>query len=161
MTGVRVVSLALRVVALWCVLLAVQSAGVVIALQNQQQGYPYPSHWLALVPVVVFLLVAVVLWIFSLEIARKLYPPEQEGETFQLDAHQALRVGCCLLGLWLLPSVVPALIRIIAIAYESSQAGTSVSFVTFENQAFYVLAELVIAIALLAKNRAIARHLLN
>ncbi|HEY1773706.1 MAG TPA: hypothetical protein VGH91_11005 [Gammaproteobacteria bacterium] len=161
MTGVRVVSLVLRVIALWCVLLAVQSGGIVVALQNQSEEYPHPSHWIALFPVVVFLIVAVILWIFSLEIARKLYVAEKEGETFHLDAHQALRVGCCLLGLWLLPSVVPSVIRIIAIAYESSRIGASVSFDTMVNQALYVLAELVIAIVLLAKNRPIARALLG
>lgn len=160
MTGVRVVSLALRFIALWCLLLAFQSGGVVIAIQDQQRDYPQ-SHWLALIPVVIFLIVALVLWIFSLEIARKLYAPEQPGETFSLDANQALRVGCCLMGLWLLPSVIPVLMRIIVIAYESSQAGSSVSFEPIVSQALYMLTELVIAAVLLVKNRAIARLLLN
>ncbi|HEY4127071.1 MAG TPA: hypothetical protein VGN70_03405, partial [Gammaproteobacteria bacterium] len=82
---------------------------------------------MAVIPAVVFVIFGVLLWIFSFEIARKLYVAEKEGETFSLDARQALRVGCCLLGLWLLPSVVPAVMRIIVIAYESSRAGTEVS----------------------------------
>jgi hypothetical protein len=161
MTGVRVVSLMLRFIALWCVLLAFQAAGIVIALQNQHQEYPYLSHWMAAIPAVVFLIIAVVLWIFSPEIARKLYPVEKEGEVFSLDAHQALRVGCCLLGLWLLPKVVPAVMSIIVVAYESSRAGAEVSFEPIVDQALYALTELVIAIVLLAKNRAIARTLLK
>src|SRR6185437_9166332 len=62
MTGVRVVSLVLRFIALWCVLLAVQSTGVVLAVQHQHQEYPGPSLWYAVIPAVIFVAVAITIW---------------------------------------------------------------------------------------------------
>ena len=156
MTGIRMVSLGLRLVALWFVVLAIQAIGVTFAVQKMTAIDRPGSPWWASLPVGIFLFFAVVTWFFSATIAKRLYPGEQAGETVQLTEETMLRVGSCLLGLWTFASVLPAMGRLVVEAYLGTHIGLEIPPES-QLHAVYVLVQLVVAIALVFGNRTIYR----
>ena len=158
MTGVRMVSVFLRLVALWLVLCAFQAVGAMFAIQDIIRDGEPASHWWAVFPAAIFLSIAAIIWVFALPIAKMLYPAEKAAETVRFSAETVVRVGSCLLGLWTFCTAVPATARLIVLAYLRSHIDESALPDDIQLHAVYVLVQLVVAITLVFGNRAIYRR---
>lgn len=158
MTGVRIVALGLRFLAIWCVVLAAQSVGVVFAVLGQDQSIA--SRWWGAVPLTIFLVAGALLWKFAPAISRKLYAPGSPDEQFAISAESALRVGCCLLGLSILPRVVYPLFTLTEALLQWAQPGDRTTALFYVNEVLEAGLYLALAWVLTFKSRTIAQFLL-
>lgn len=156
MTGIRFVAVGLKLVAFWLVLLAIQSVSVVFAVQNNA-SFETASHWWAALPLAIFLSFAMILWLFPRTIAAKLYGPEKPEDTFQLSEETLLRVGCCLLGFWILSTALPSVARLILLAYFNARIGGSSIPEDSKLHAAYILVQVVVGLVLVFRNRDLYR----
>ena len=159
MTGIRAVALGLRFLAIWCLLVAIQSVGVVFAVQDQDHSQA--SRWWAVVPVVALIAIAALLWKFAPIIARNLYDPGLPDEKIAISADSALRVGCCLLGLAILPKMVFPTIMLVEEIIEWAHPADEITAMAYLNQAIEVGLYGGLAWALIFKSKFIARYMLK
>lgn len=124
LTGNQMVTLCMRLVALWLLVRAFQVAGVVFAFQNMV-GEPSAKVW-APETAAPFAGLAVAIGFFARPIARFLYPAEKAGETVPFTAKTMLRAGCCLLGFWTFTAALPSAGRLIVVAYLHARAGYAI-----------------------------------
>jgi len=100
MTPQQIVGLGVRLLAVW---IAIRSVGIFIqnaaafrALDMADKAFNIgvlTAWWLA---------VALLLWLFPMWIAHKLIPRTRFENKLNVQPMEVARVGCCLLGLWLL-----------------------------------------------------------
>ncbi len=108
---------------------------------------------------VLALLLAVFFWFFPMAIAHRILPRTRFDNHLNLQAFEAARVGCSLIGLWFAVSVAPNLIWYLfsnlvnateQSFFRSLSADDKLTFV------FY-LAELALALALIFRSHVFAR----
>ena len=148
MTVRGLVGAALRLFALWSVLVAFKTLTAVYALN--------PETWsLGFVAIVVMVegLVFLGLWGASFQIAKWLVPEPVGSSPASLDARGLLRTGASLIGLGLLATALPDAVRWVAIDNSSVGDGDDVRI---RIEFAVVFAKLAIAAFLLFKNDAIA-----
>jgi hypothetical protein len=108
---------------------------------------------------VVYAILAVLLWLFPMAVAHKLVPRTQFAEPLRVPAFEAARVGCALLGLWLLIRSGPGLVSLVFRAYVISGSGPVFSGLSPDQKidvGIYVL-EVLIALFLLVGSSSFAR----
>jgi len=159
MTIVRIVAMALRLLALWLVLLAIQLFGVMLYMGSGRSMAD--THWWTALPSIGVVVGAILLWKFAAGLASKLYPGEPSPEKLDIDAESFLRAGCCLLGLWFLTTALPAIMRFVVMMVQSARYDYDGSTAVIQDQALYVAVQLIAIIVLLTRNRALARLLLR
>lgn len=99
MTAQQFIGLGVRLVALRLALAAFQYlVSVPLALQRAELS---DANWGALLTGGLYAVVAVGLWLFPMWIAQRLLPRTRHSDRLSLQAHEAARVGCALIGLWL------------------------------------------------------------
>ena len=102
----------------------------------------------------VCLLVAVLLWLFPMAIAHKIVPRTRFDNYLTLNAHEAARVGCSLVGLWFLTQAIPYALWFIFTSFASSGEQSffrSLSSSQRITLAFYVC-QIILSILLIIKS---------
>lgn len=112
MTGKQFVALGVRLFAIWVVIGMLEAVpGAYFFLD--QGSPPAPAGYVAaLIAIAAALaLIAILLWLFPLVVARKLLSRSALDATVAVPASETIeRAGFCLLGLWLLIQAVPRLV---------------------------------------------------
>ena len=160
MTGVRLVSVGLQLIAVLLVLEAIQAVSAILSMQNAMhlEGSEY---WWVIVPAAIFLYFAAILWFFPIHVAKKLYPQEKAGEVVQFTPEMVFRVGCCLLGLWTFCSAIPSVGRLLAIAIIRANASQFPIPEDIQLHVVFVFVQFVFALFLVFGNHVIYRHTLG
>ena len=130
MTPHQTIAVAVRLFAVWLIISLVLS---LLELVAQPSGQSIPNGFVIVIVAVatVTALVTVGLWLFPQTVARRLLatpspqPPEGVAST---SPDTWLAMGCSLIGLWVLASALPSLIRDSVMLY-SSDATTDTSSV--------------------------------
>lgn len=114
MTDLNLVFLGVRLAALWLFIASFQVVSMVIAMSFHALRSPYaaPSTWGAVVTVLIFAVVAGVIWRYAASIARRLSLPGTENTTVNINPGGFFRAGCCLIGLQSIVSAIPKLVTI-------------------------------------------------
>jgi hypothetical protein len=126
MTVKQAVALGVRLFSIWLFVFLVQTAPAWWLITAND--VPRPAGAIATVIAVTCLiaLVALLLWLFPLTVARKLLPRSALDQTIALPpAEQIERAGFCLLGLWVLAQALPGLIREIFVFCIYTRAGST------------------------------------
>jgi nitric oxide reductase large subunit len=128
MTPQQLIGVAVRLFAIW---LALLSIGFFISLPSALNGLQgsRPSAVIASYAIGgVYLLAALALWTFPMVVAHRLLPRTAHTNVLWFRAHELARVGCALLGLWMLsrslPAVVALLFRSFALSGDRSMFST-------------------------------------
>lgn len=141
----QIIAVAVRLFAIWIVIYVVRELPV-FYFEGSKQGDPYVltvTIAIALVSLVGFL----VLWFFPRTIAQGLLSSSNTESIPPASQDMWLAMGCGLLGLWMLSSALPGLLRDLLVQYllRAADAGAS----NLRSWLFYNLAECLIAIWLI------------
>jgi len=160
MTPQQVVGLAARLFAVWLAINAVKAIGLAVAVDAQPGAHASPAPY---VFAALFLVVAVLLWIFPMVVGHRLVPRTQFDDTLKTPAHDLLVVACVVLGMWLLVGgAIPQIayyISIAAICVASGQPITTMEQSRHVN--FVALIELGIGCFLILRSRRFAAYVLS
>jgi hypothetical protein len=130
----QIIAVAVRLFAVW---LAIYISRDVLWFffegSKQQDAYPF---WISLFVAVASIVIVIVLWLFPRTIARHLLSSES-AETATASPDLWLALGCALIGIWLLSSAIPGLVRnsFVLVLYRSADVDTSTLRTSF---AFYI-----------------------
>jgi len=98
MTPQQIVGLGIRLLAIWLAIASFQYfVAIPAALENAQFS---EKSIQAYVVAVIYACAALLLWLFPMWLAHKLLPRTRFENTINLQAAEAARVGCALIGLW-------------------------------------------------------------
>jgi hypothetical protein len=124
MTPQQIVGAAVRLFAIWLVIVGIQAAGNGIATsQPGAQSTIAPFVFSAL-----FLVVAVVIWIFPLVVANAVIPRTKFDNVLRVPKQEALILACIILGMWVLVvRAIPAISYYITVVIYWSENGQYLS----------------------------------
>lgn len=149
----QVIAVAVRLFAVWLVIYVVRELPVFYAEGSRQED-PY----VLTVTIATALLTGLsflVLWFFPRTIAQGLLRTTNTEPVTAASQDQWLAMGCGLIGLWMLSSALPGLLRDLLIEYLLRSTETGVSSV--RSWLVYNLAECLIAIWLILGARGFRR----
>jgi ABC-type multidrug transport system fused ATPase/permease subunit len=107
MTPQQIVGLGIRLLALWIAFHAIPYFSFKpFPIFSPDVSY---QKWTAYLIGVAALAVAVLLWLFPMWIAHKLLPRTQFENKLEIRSLEAARVGCGLIGLWVLAQALPSM----------------------------------------------------
>jgi hypothetical protein len=138
------IAVAVRLFAVWLALHVVRELFFYFEFNRPQES---SAPFIALAVIIITALLVLVLWFFPRSIARGLLASSRTQAGPAASADTWLAMGCALIGLWLLGSALPALIRnsALLLMYRSPAVDTS----NLRYGLFYYLGELVIAVWLI------------
>ena len=114
MTPQQVVGMAVRLFAIWLVVIAFQLYGLARATVYMA---PYKtSASMIYGGVVLALILAVVLWLFPMLVAHKIVPRTHHTNTLRMPAREATAAASAILGLWVLIGALPQVMGISGIS---------------------------------------------
>jgi hypothetical protein len=155
MTPQQIVGMAVRLFAIWLALIGLPYVWAIpSALASQHIDGHLVPEFIGLV----FLLVALLLWLFPMVVAHKLVPRTTSDNVLRVPALDAARVGCFVVGLWFFLKSGPALVSFLFRAFLVSGTGSLFGSMDLEQKldvGFYVM-EIVISLFLLVRNELIA-----
>jgi hypothetical protein len=107
---------------------------------------------------VTYLVGALVLWFCPMLLAHKLLPRTQYENRLSFQVHELARVGCALVGLWLLSQSLPSLVWVIFRSILFVDSGSAFSALTPEARldVFVALFQAGFALLVLFKSKAFA-----
>lgn len=155
MTPQQIVGAAVRLFAIWLVIVSVQALGNGLSTsQSEAQATIAPFVFSAL-----FFVAAAVLWIFPLVVANALIPRTKFDDVLRVPRREVLTLACIILGMWVLVvRAVPALTYYITVVAYWSANGQP--FASLERSLHVGLAmgvvDLVMALLLVFKAAAIS-----
>ena len=125
MTPHQTIAVAVRLFAIW-LLVSLITGLITFGTQFSWHDYPHKTLATALIAAVT-LLIVLALWFFPRTVARRLLTvsasqPQEAAAPIAADTW--LAIGCALLGLWVLASALPGLVREGVILYSSSDTIT-------------------------------------
>lgn len=145
----QTIAVAVRLFALWLGVYTVRSTSALF-LGGGATIYskPLDSKGLAISGIIgiLTLLMAIVLWFFPLTVAKKLLSPSAAAAPAE-TRDSWLAMGCALIGLWLLATSVPAIVRDAMYLYSSFPEGDD--FAEFKRWLAYRGVEVLIALGLI------------
>jgi hypothetical protein len=161
MTPQQIAGLGVRLFAIWLALNGIKlifAAPMALAQINMAEAFSLP-----LGAGILYVVVAAALWFFPMFIAHKLIPKTNHANKLSAPAIDVARVGCCLLGLWLLTIAVPGLFWYFFNAILSAHVGPLFSSMTLEQKLDFAdrVLEICIALFLLLRSHVIARAMLR
>ena len=106
MTPQQIVALGIRLLAIAILVFSVKYL-ISVPLNTGGSGLDPSVISMSYIVGGVCVLVAVLLWLFPMAIAHKIVPRTRFDNYLTLNAHEAARVGCSLVGLWLLAQTIP------------------------------------------------------
>jgi hypothetical protein len=108
----------------------------------------------------IYVLAALLLWFFPMVVAQKLVPRTQHTNHLSFRSYELARVGCALLGLWLVSKALPSVVWFLFRSFLFTDAGGS-SFSALAPEAKLDVAvsffELAFAVVVIVKSGAFAR----
>jgi hypothetical protein len=152
MTPQQIVGLAVRLFAIWLVIMAVQAVGMATAMAEQPGATSTfaPYGFAAL-----FVVVAILLWVFPMVVAHKLVPRTRFEDTLRVPANDLLVVACVVLGLWdIVARAVPAITYYISIAAFWLKNGQPIATLEESRHIGFLIGLIHLAIGLLLTLRA-------
>jgi hypothetical protein len=153
MTPHQTIAVAVRLFAIWLVIYLIPG---VVGFYTQFAKHGDPTKLLtAVVVTIVAGGLVLVLWCFPHTIARRLLTTASAASPSPISADTWLAMGCALIGIWVLASGLPALIRDLLILRLSDETYTDTSQV--KQWLFYDLAQIVVAIWLLLGNKGVRK----
>ena len=161
MTPQQIVGLGVRLFAIWLVLVGlpyVWAIPAALARQHIDSGISV-SQFIG----IAYFVVAALLWFFPMVIAHRLIPKTSFYNMLRVTHIEAARVGCCLLGLWLLLTSGPALVSYLFRAVLVSGSGPVFGGLNVDQKldlAFYAV-QVVISFILVVRASAIASRIMN
>ena len=127
MTPQQIIGVGLRLFSLW---LALTSIGYFSSIPAALSSLPMETGSKTTVAYALggaYLLGAIVLWFFPMFVAHKLVPKTLHENYVQVPAYDLARVGCSLIGLWLLAKALPALVWLLFRGLIFFEAGSTFS----------------------------------
>ncbi len=120
----QLVTVGLRLFALWLGVAAFQAFGLVAVFRRQAIAWG-DSQWLGVLAVGVFIGAAAIVWAISGPLSRWLTSGMQQAESPRLNATDLVATGCVLMGLWWLKeAIIPLLglwLRAVALAADAGK----------------------------------------
>lgn len=159
MTPQQFVGIGVRLFALW---LGLTSVGYFTSVPAMLAANPVGSGdavTLAYAMGIGCVLVGLLLWFAPMLVAHKLLPRTQHDNRLSFQAHELARVGCSLLGLWLLARALPSLMWFLFRSFLMVDAGSSFSALAPDAKLDVAvgLFEAAFALVLVLKSSAFAR----
>ena len=114
MTPQQVVGMAVRLFAIWLVVIAFQLYG--LARATVYMAPDKTSASMIYGGVVLALILAVVLWLFPMLVAHKIVPRTHHTNTLRMPAREATAAASAILGLWVLIGALPQVMGISGIS---------------------------------------------
>lgn len=106
MTPQQIVGMAVRLFAIWLVVIAFQTFAIARAMNAQLGGSG--TIGLYIMPALPLVL-AVLLWFFPMFVAHKIVPRTDETNTLHLPAHEMTAAASAIMGIWVLLAAIPHL----------------------------------------------------
>lgn len=156
MTPQQFVGLSVRIFAIWLVICSFQYTSLIPfnLLANEMNKEALVSSVIG----IVYLIAALIIWIFPMAVANKLIPKTHFENRFNTRPDEVASVAISILGLWKIVTTVPALTSYLFQAYLNAGEPSLFSALdTFgKTDVFFMAIEIVIASVLLIKARRIA-----
>ena len=152
MTPQQIVGLAARLFAIWLLITAIQAVGMAATMAEQ------PGATSSVAPygfAALFLIVAILLWLFPMVVAHKLVPRTRFEDTLRLPANDLLVVACVVLGLWVIVvRAVPAIAYYISVAAFWVKNGQPITALEQSRHVSFLIGLIHLAIGLFLALRA-------
>lgn len=160
MTPQQLIGVGVRLFALWLLVRAIPYFG---SIPGQLIAMSIPGGEKASMVSygigIAYLMGVILLWVFPMAVAHRLLPRTNYTNILTFRSYELARVGCGLLGLWLLATELPALTWFLFRAFLV--AGSTSSFETLDGQAklevIVAVVELGIAVIFITKADLFAR----
>jgi hypothetical protein len=160
MTPQQIIGVGIRLFAIWLGLQTLQwFAAMPSALSRAGFDSSGPAYMIA----IGYLAAALALWHFPMVLAHKIVPRTRYSEHLSPQLLDLARVGCALLGLWLLIRTLPAMVGFLFRAYLASGSGSIFGTLALEAKLdlAYQAVEFAIALFLVLRSESAARFILR
>ena len=152
MTPQQVVGLGVRLFAIWLALIGLPYVVYIpFTLARQHVDFGTTTPYLIGAG---FFIVAILLWIFPMFVAHRLIPRTTFDNVITVSTSEAAKVGCCLLGLWLLIKSGPALVSFLFRGFLVAGEGALFSSLNVDQKLDLAILVVETAIAILLVTRA-------
>lgn len=107
MTPQQIVGLAVRIFAIWLVVMAFQVLGLALAMNSQLKLDGVSAlYFMPALP----LLLAVFLWLFPMFVAHKLVPRSHDQNALRIPARELTAAASAIIGIWVCIAAMPQLL---------------------------------------------------
>lgn len=125
MTPQQLLAVGVRLFAVWLLLTSVSYFTAIPAALTSSPINSEASTQIAYALGAGYVLCALVLWLFPMLVAHKLLPKTAHTNHLNPQGHDLARVGCGLLGLWLLSRALPSVVWVFFRAFLFVDAGST------------------------------------
>lgn len=141
MTPRQIVTVALRLIAIWLGIEVLRTVPSFFVVGTSSQSFTYTLFTLALTAII-----SLTLWFFPYTIAGRVLPSEGAPPQVSVAPDMWLAMGCSLIGLWILTTTLPHLaVDIYVLNYMSVSDSNS----TMQRWIIYYLGEIAVGIWLM------------
>jgi hypothetical protein len=161
MTPQQLVGIAVRLFALW---LAISSTRFLLAIPlsleaNHVESGTGASYFVG----GVYLVVALILWFFPMWVAHRLVPHTRFENRLSPTSFDLARVGCSILGIWLLSRALPSVVWFMFRSYLADSSEPLFSSLNAEGKADFAVSvfEVLLSILLIARSGSFARAIVR
>jgi hypothetical protein len=150
MTPQQIVGMAVRLFAIWLVMIAFQLYMITSALEPRLSDGGKPVVYLvAALPAVI----AVLLWRFPMFVAHKMVPRTLDTNIRHIPAREATAAGTALIGIWAVIATVPHLFAAFGLRFFGADPSLASAYATPERmqQTLGLLSQCALGIFLIAK----------
>ena len=152
MTPQQVVGLGVRLFAVWLALAGLPYV-IYIPFALARQNVDAGTIWSYSIGAT-FFMGAILLWIFPMVVAHRLIPKPTFDNVLTASTSEVAKVGCCLLGLWLLTKSGPALVSFLFRGLLVAGEGALFSALNVDQKLDLAVLVIETAIAILLVTRA-------
>ncbi len=152
MTPQQIVGLGVRLFAIWLALVGLPYV-IYIPFALAKQHVDAGTMWSYLIGAT-FFVVAILLWLFPMVVAHRLIPKTTFDDALTASTSEVAKVGCCLLGLWLLIKSGPALASFLFRGFLVAGEGALFSSLNVDQKLDLAVLVVETAIAILLVTRA-------
>jgi hypothetical protein len=156
-TAHQVIATAVRLFAIWLLVLAIQAIGIAQALILQAEMPTSLPYFFA----ACYLVAAVLLWAFPMLVATRLVPRTKFEGSLGLPAQHVVVVACVVMGLWVIVSrALPSLLSYLALAAAWVGSGQTLSTLGSGRhlEGLVALVMLAVGVSLVLRPEVVARR---
>jgi hypothetical protein len=155
MNAIQALTVGLRIASLMFLYNAIASFGQFFAI-NHQISNPVPT-WTLVVPIAIWIAVAVFVWLFAGGLARVLLSGSLSLNPAPFTQESMARTGICLLGLWVLTIQIPDVVRIFLYGLFTTVSDYRPFSNAFQHYTVFHLVELSIGLLFVFKHGLVYR----
>jgi hypothetical protein len=162
MTPQQLLGIGIRLFALWLAVTSVGYFGSIPGALSKMPTGTGSAVALAYGLGGAYLLCAIVLWFFPMFIAHRLLPKTSHENYLKVPAFDLARVGCGLIGLWLMAKALPIIVWLLFRSFLIVEAGSTFSSLPPESKVDVSVAffGVLFALLLMVKSSVFARAVL-